>query len=168
MSGSGISWATCQSAPRSRQITTPAPHHSVSYRPDALPAALPTASKHWRQSMRTHAKWTETSKLLDQQAGNGYENWSPHWNGSVTRALTFSMIVTTHVRPVTQECGSLHECLFQKSSWKLNSAKWSKCQPTVTKLKALIATEIISNSSKTGKKNIGIHCSVATKVVHKI
>ena len=29
MSGSGISWAVCKSAPRSRQITTPAPHHSV-------------------------------------------------------------------------------------------------------------------------------------------
>jgi len=28
-SGSGISWAVCKSAPRSRQITTPAPHHSV-------------------------------------------------------------------------------------------------------------------------------------------
>jgi len=38
----------CKSAPRSRQITTPAPHHSVFYRPDALPAAQPTASKHWR------------------------------------------------------------------------------------------------------------------------
>ena len=48
VSGSGISWATCQSAPRSRQITTPASHHSVFYRPDALPAAQPTASKHWR------------------------------------------------------------------------------------------------------------------------
>ena len=36
----------CKSAPRSRQITTPAPHHSVFYRPDALPAAQPTASKH--------------------------------------------------------------------------------------------------------------------------
>jgi len=34
-----------QSAPRSRQITTPEPHHSVVYRPDALPAAQPTASK---------------------------------------------------------------------------------------------------------------------------
>ena len=32
----------------SRQITTPAPHRSVYYRPDALPAAQPTASKHWR------------------------------------------------------------------------------------------------------------------------
>ena len=30
-----------QSAPRSRQITTPAPHHSVFYRPDALPVSLP-------------------------------------------------------------------------------------------------------------------------------
>ena len=29
VSGSGISWATCQSARRSRQITMPAPHHSV-------------------------------------------------------------------------------------------------------------------------------------------
>jgi len=28
------------------QITTPASHHSVFYRPDALPAAQPTASKH--------------------------------------------------------------------------------------------------------------------------
>jgi len=35
-----------QSAPRYRQITTPAPHHSFFYRPDALPAAQPTASKH--------------------------------------------------------------------------------------------------------------------------
>ena len=46
VSGSGISSAVCKSAPRSRQITTPVPHHSVFYRPDALPAAQPTASKH--------------------------------------------------------------------------------------------------------------------------
>ena len=48
VSGSGISWAICKSAPRCRQITTPAPHHSVFYRTNALPAAQPTASKHWR------------------------------------------------------------------------------------------------------------------------
>jgi len=51
VSGSSISWAICKSAPCSRQITTPAPHHSVFYRPDALPAAQPTASKHWRQEI---------------------------------------------------------------------------------------------------------------------
>ena len=54
VSGSGISWAICKSAPRSRQITMPAPHRSVFYRPDALPAAQPTMSKHWRHS--THCK----------------------------------------------------------------------------------------------------------------
>ena len=44
----------CKSAPRSRQITTPAPHHSVFYRPDALPVTQPTASKHWRQKHWRH------------------------------------------------------------------------------------------------------------------
>ena len=51
VSGSGISWAMCKSAPHSRQITTPAPHHSVFYRPDALPAAERTASKHITPSL---------------------------------------------------------------------------------------------------------------------
>ena len=49
VSGSAISWAICKSASRSRQITMPVPHHSkFFYRPDALPATQPTASKHWR------------------------------------------------------------------------------------------------------------------------
>jgi len=33
-------------APRSRQITMPVLYHLMFYRPDALPAAQPTASKH--------------------------------------------------------------------------------------------------------------------------
>jgi len=51
VSGSGISWAICNSAPHSRQITTPAPHHSVFYRLDVLSAAKPTVSKHWRPTL---------------------------------------------------------------------------------------------------------------------
>ena len=51
MSGNGTSWAICKSAPRSRQITTPAPHHSVFYRPDALAVAQLTASKHRRHKL---------------------------------------------------------------------------------------------------------------------
>ena len=50
VSGTGISRAIRKSAPCSGQITMPAPHHSVFYRPDALPAAQPTASKHWRST----------------------------------------------------------------------------------------------------------------------
>jgi len=37
VSGSGISWAICESAPRPRQITMPASHRF--YSPDAFPAA---------------------------------------------------------------------------------------------------------------------------------
>ena len=40
------------SAPRSRLITTPAPHHSIFYRPDAFSDAQPTALKHRRQMRR--------------------------------------------------------------------------------------------------------------------
>ena len=50
-----------QVCPRSRQITTPAPHHSVFYRPDALPVAQPTVSKQRRQYVHVDAslgkKW---------------------------------------------------------------------------------------------------------------
>jgi len=63
VSGSGISWAIRKSASRSRQKTTPAPHHSVFYRPDALPVAQPTASKHWRQKInRTQQRHKESVK----------------------------------------------------------------------------------------------------------
>jgi len=48
--GSGIIWTICISlAPLFRQITTPVHHHSIFYRPDALPDAKPTVSKHSRQ-----------------------------------------------------------------------------------------------------------------------
>ena len=65
VSGNGISWAICKSAPRCRQITTPAPHHSSFYRPDALPAAQPTASKHWRPNiLPVTISWFVTRQLL--------------------------------------------------------------------------------------------------------
>jgi len=42
----GISWTICkQSAPRSRHITTPKPHHSILYKPDALLDAQRKVSK---------------------------------------------------------------------------------------------------------------------------
>ena len=45
-----ISLTICKSfAPRSRQITKAALHHSISYRLDVLPDAQLTLSKHWRQ-----------------------------------------------------------------------------------------------------------------------
>jgi len=46
VTSSGISWAICKSAPFPRQIIMPTPHHSVFYRPNALPATQPKTSKH--------------------------------------------------------------------------------------------------------------------------
>ena len=66
VSGNGISWAICKSAPCSRQITTPAPHHSVFYRPDALPATQPTASKHWRHLYQKYSQIIHMCVLLLQ------------------------------------------------------------------------------------------------------
>ena len=43
VSSSGISWAICKSAPRSRQITTPAPRHSV-FLQAGCPSCRPTNS----------------------------------------------------------------------------------------------------------------------------
>ena len=49
---SGISWTICkQSAPCCRQITTSTPHHRIFYRPDALPDAQWTVSKHTMHTM---------------------------------------------------------------------------------------------------------------------
>jgi len=70
VSGSGISWDICKSAPHSRQITTPAPHCSVFYRPDALPAAQPTASKHWRHNNLIQNKHNRILKNMQLQTRN--------------------------------------------------------------------------------------------------
>ena len=43
VSGSGISWAICKSAPRSKQITTPSPHYSV-FLQAGCPSCCPTNS----------------------------------------------------------------------------------------------------------------------------
>jgi len=43
VSGSGIRWAICKSAPRSRQTTTPEPHHSV-FLQTGWPSCRPTNS----------------------------------------------------------------------------------------------------------------------------
>jgi len=64
VSDSGISWAICKSAPRSRQITTPAPHHSVFYRPDALPAAQPAAIRQKESLWERCPKWISLKSLF--------------------------------------------------------------------------------------------------------
>ena len=53
-----------QSAPRSRQITTPAPHRSVFYRPDALPAAPKNSIKALKASLTDKHTYIHTYTRL--------------------------------------------------------------------------------------------------------
>jgi len=56
VSGIGIIRAICKSASSSKQKTSPAPHHSVPYRPDALPAAQPTRQSTERRTQQNIIK----------------------------------------------------------------------------------------------------------------
>ena len=75
VSGSGISWTICKSASWSRQISMQAPHRSVFYRPDALPATQPTASKHSRHTYPhiqcTHKSVTSKNVNYNRQLLSG-------------------------------------------------------------------------------------------------
>ena len=112
MSGSGISWAICKSAPRSRQITMPTPHHSVFYRPDALPATQPTASKHWRHKSYTlsvldnsHYKHNMCVQANLSIATSSWKiralstAWCDVWDGWCSRAVNNAIAAPLASRP---------------------------------------------------------------------
>ena len=81
VSGDGISWAICKSAPCSRQITTPAPHHSV-FLQAGCPSCRPTNSvKALKAIINTNSKlngsWVTTCSrpVIDLSCTPG-GNWS--------------------------------------------------------------------------------------------
>ena len=61
VSGSDISWTICKSAPRSRQTTTPAPHHSVFT--GRMPFLPPNQQRQSTEGKALKAKWRNCSKL---------------------------------------------------------------------------------------------------------
>jgi len=66
--GSGFSWTICkQPAPHSRQTTTPTPDQLTFYRPDALPDAQPTVSKHWLHVDKAWSIWIIAADLYGME-----------------------------------------------------------------------------------------------------
>jgi len=65
VSGSGICWTMCKSAPHPRHPRQ-YPTTQFFYRLDALPAAQPTASKHWRQQSNKISQNSLLPKWLRQ------------------------------------------------------------------------------------------------------
>jgi len=88
-SGSGISWAVCKSAPRSRQITTPAPHHS-SFLQAGCPSCHPTNSvkalkvqgRQFKQASKiaTVTMHTQTTLPSSRQKESLMKSWNPTSN----------------------------------------------------------------------------------------
>ena len=122
MRGSGISWTICKSAPRSRQITTPAPHRSVFYRPDALPAAQPTVSKHWRRWLLQQWQVNAGSAMLSAYLGSWTQTcvskqrlpWKQRYYEHLHYHIVYIMLSSDGVRS-----SLLASCDFQMLSRKL-------------------------------------------------
>ena len=105
VSGSGISWAICKYAPCTRQITTPALHHSVFHRPDALPATQSTASKHWRHMLCR--PYTQTKPFI--------------WLYTCTMAITqVNLVSGCHLNSVDDLC--MPGCPYWNDSQDLSSS----------------------------------------------
>ena len=96
VSGSGISRAIWKSAPCSWQTTTPAPHHSVFYRPDAFPAAQPTASKHWRQCNAAANVKCWFSSVGSWQTLQGLSEYITHRHKCITHCTPAAIRLSRH------------------------------------------------------------------------
>ena len=126
VSGSGISWATCKSAPRSRQITTPAPHHSVFYRPDALPATRSTVSKHWRPVLVDDMLMTHVTLKWVAEAYWKNSVWYRHGDGlcwgdslCVSFLILHGSFVTWPMENIYRQF-SLQTCFICSLKWFLH------------------------------------------------
>jgi len=64
VSGSGIRWAICKSAPHSRHITTPAPQHSVSYYANSTAYLITAISKVCILKTEGNMMWQNTRYLI--------------------------------------------------------------------------------------------------------
>ena len=71
MSGSGISWAICKFAPRSRQIIMPAPHRSV-FLQAGCPSCRPTNSVKALKAGSTEALHDTTSQRIEEMEFERY------------------------------------------------------------------------------------------------
>ena len=162
MSGSGISWATCKSAPRFRQITTPAPHHSVFYRPYALPAAQSTASQHWRCNINSYKKTLCTDRQFHRPrpaplsaaawtSSRQSERW-PSYSGTAPSS-PFRRIRAPWTNPATFPRAQTS----QRDNITSSVAEWLACWTQAQKGRVQIAAAALSGNSL--RQTVYTHCA---------
>ena len=182
VSGSGISWASRKSAPHSRPIATPAPHHSVFYRPDALPAAQPTASMHWRQNARNmtigQLPW-DVLKLTSAwitciQTTNRYADklnaWlsTAAWPTPINASVSW---VSTSISPCKASCNirraannnTLEQTILLPNTYSSTDFAKNRLRNTARFLQYQIQrTAVLTNTKVYATSNIHLHSPNAT------
>ena len=90
----------------------PVPHHSVFYRPDAVPAAQPTASKHWRQYyLYALSHWNRTVEIFLNFSKSVHEQEMIGWQW---RLLDHMQIICTLLQIVNHAQYLPHHSLFYR------------------------------------------------------
>ena len=172
-SGTRISWAICKSTQRSRQITTPAPHHSVFYRPDALPAAQPTASKHWRHTPTVKVKYVGFSRVLQSlktiQACIKFWNWLlvlksiafwSVWSWKINLASTLvamHLLLVSYNNLPTAKCCNLYFCVTRALQHYINQAPWRHTQKKDRRCAKLCRNNTNGSCSLTTEPHAELH-----------
>ena len=124
MSGSGISWAICKSAPRSRPITTPAPHHSV-FLQAGCPSCHPTNSVKALKGNMTVSGEVKGSTTVS--GDHPCTNLASAENSAISRYQPdlLSCFVTIHLK-ITQNLNvSYVACVHQFNLYWEAKIKWS-------------------------------------------
>ena len=124
MSGSGISWAICKSAPRSRQITTPTPHPSVCFFLQAgCPSCHPTNSinalKAWIKS------WLKQFYLTRQHSNLTVDTYSNFCNVPCVIVWNLSFCVTKQLAVEAAFTCWKEAMQLQSGDWGLHFTRYS-------------------------------------------
>ena len=132
MSGSGISWVTCKSALRSRQITTLAPHHSVfTGRMPFLPPNQQRQSTEGNSPVITYKSLPRNgSNIKTQQYNDKYkQNESNDQVYHISFPSRFSLSVYSRFRPCCDGfatvSGGEARVLLLDAEHSLCTAPWS-------------------------------------------
>ena len=102
VSGNGISWAICKSAPHSRQITMPAPHHSV-FLQAGCPSCHPTNSVKALKAIKALKACLQCFDGNDAKAMQ-YEMLPEYWYIADCSYLKYEATNTWTARRQTSSC----------------------------------------------------------------
>ena len=125
VSGSGISWAMCKSTPRSRQITTPTPKHSVFT--GQMPFLLPNQQRQcaegkWFLSVQAYeyprvklwlSLWTQYNYLKNPEKFNILINLPLKWRRRLQMSrgcVVLAAICSAEILQMTNHAPTWHLC----------------------------------------------------------